>query len=60
MVVRIDEQSHGIACVVHVGKKDLDVGAGDECRASSSAGGVPGVLVETGEEETPAAEIAQD
>ena len=37
VVVRIDEESHGIACA-HVGKKDLDVGAGDECRASSSAG----------------------
>ena len=39
LVVHIDEQSQGIACVVHVGKKYFDVGAGDECRASSSAGG---------------------
>ena len=37
-VLCIDEQSRRIECVVHVGKEDLDVGDGDECRASSKCG----------------------
>ena len=39
VVVHIDEQSQGSACVLYVGKKYFDVGVGNECRASSSAGG---------------------
>ena len=31
VVVHIDEQSQGSACVLHVGKKYFDVGAGNEC-----------------------------
>ena len=38
VVVRIDDGNCGTTCVASVDRKDLDVGAADDCQASSKCG----------------------